>query len=201
MKKVIRQSYPNYIVTFEPESNNKENVYHKPDCKVQKEKQWGRNATLRLIELRKQYDDDFKSTTKRNDEVWGQIASDMQEEFNVSLTQCKDKWQYLRKCYIKKKENMGASATGSSPAKFEYFEEMDDFLGQKHSVTPKFVASSSKGNQAHGSDDTSALNDSDSDVSASKRKKRKIETPKEDILVDLVKSYKENVKKRDKTAR
>ncbi|CAH0562974.1 unnamed protein product [Brassicogethes aeneus] len=65
--------------------------------------------------------------------------------FCFSSSQCNDKWRYLKAKYTARKDNMGAKGTGQEPTDIEYFEEMDSFLGKKHTIVPIAVASSPKG--------------------------------------------------------
>lgn len=58
-----------------------------------------------------------------------------------SATQCKDKYKYLKSKYTMKKDNMSERASGAAAIKFDYFEEMDEFLGNRHNITPIALAS------------------------------------------------------------
>ena len=110
------------------------------------EKFWSKAATVLLIDLRSKFSKEFKSTTLKNDQVWNLVSQEMtNNNFPFSGQQCRDKWQYLKKRYVKKRDNMGPRGTGEDVFKFEYFDEMDALLRNKHSITPPAIASSIKG--------------------------------------------------------
>lgn len=81
---------------------------------------------------------------QKNDEVWNKIKTEIG---CYSLHQVKDRWQYLRRRYIAKKDNMSAKSSGAATMKFDYFDEIDDILRKKPNVTPLAVASSSRGSE------------------------------------------------------
>lgn len=115
------------------------------DSKVSRIK-WTRYGILRLIDLRKKFEPQFQSTITKNDTVWKQLAAEMKNEnINVTPLQCQDKWKYLKCKYNAKKDNMSSRCSGEDALRFEFFPEMDNFLGKKHNVTPVALASSSKG--------------------------------------------------------
>ncbi|XP_018402146.1 PREDICTED: uncharacterized protein LOC108779259 [Cyphomyrmex costatus] len=52
--------------------------------------------------------------------------------------------KYMKRCYLKKIDNMGPKSTGSTPIKCEYFDELDNLFGKKPNVKPVSVCSTSK---------------------------------------------------------
>jgi hypothetical protein len=50
------------------------------------DKHWSRQATLPLIELRKNFDSQFKSTALNNDVVWGKVAAQLKTNNNFNFS-------------------------------------------------------------------------------------------------------------------
>ena len=104
---------------------------------------------MELIKLRIEYDADFKSTTTKNDVIWKAVAKALKQiGFDFTGTQCNDKWRYLKSKYATKKDNMSKKASGSQRFDFDFFEEMDNFLGKKHNIKPPVIASSIRGDNS-----------------------------------------------------
>lgn len=123
------------LLTLETDSKNEN-----------KRVKWSKNAILMLINLRNEYDDEFKSTTNKNEVSWKRIAEELKiNGFNMTATQCNDKWRYLKAKYTAAKDNRGDKGTGEAPIDFSYYEQMDKFLGKKHSIKPISIASSLRG--------------------------------------------------------
>ncbi|KAK5644583.1 hypothetical protein RI129_005883 [Pyrocoelia pectoralis] len=107
---------------------------------------WSNNRTLKLINLLKLHQEDFKSTKIKNDAVYSMIRDEINsEEGNFSTSQVKDKIKYLKMRYMKKKDNMKATSSGAAAIQFAYYEEMDEIFGKKPNVQPVALASSLKG--------------------------------------------------------
>lgn len=85
-------------------------------------------------------------TSSRNSLVWNNITADINKEgFNYTKKQVENKFKYLKHKYTKKKENMGDNATGASNFVFDYFDEFDEIFGDKPSIKPTHIASTSAG--------------------------------------------------------
>lgn len=112
-------------------------------------KNWTREAILQLINIRQKYDKEFRSTTMKTEKCWQLVVKDMEERGYVStVNQCRDKWKYLKERYTKKKDNMSTRSSGAEFFKFDFFEEMDSFLGKNASITPVALAASMKRNMS-----------------------------------------------------
>lgn len=98
---------------------------------------WSRKDILSLISAYKEKKKLFESSTIRNEKVWKQISLSVG---NHTSEQCKNKFKYLKRKYIEKKENK--IKTGAERIKFEYFEDMDEILGKNPQITPVILASS-----------------------------------------------------------
>lgn len=105
---------------------------------------WNRKSILLLIAFYKENFHRMCGTSVRNAIVWSAITSAINNEgFNYTKKQVENKFKYLKQKYIKKKENMGDKASGASPIVFDYFQEFNEIFGEKPSVTPTAIASSS----------------------------------------------------------
>lgn len=102
---------------------------------------WSKNVILKLIQLYKENDHLFKSTTVRNEKVWEQISKQLGTH---TAEQCKNKFKYLKSKYVKKKDNMSNKSTGSQVFNFSYFEEMDELFKNDPNITPVSIASTLK---------------------------------------------------------
>lgn len=149
-----------------------------------------------LISLRKEYDNSFNSTSLRNDQVWDMIVEKMT---GFSRNQIKDRWQYLRKRYLRKKENRSDRDTGGENIKFDYFDEMDDILGKKPNIAPKHLASSLQGALRCDVTDDALENDASPEEPPQKKQASAI-LKKNDVLSNFINYYKENsLKKEERT--
>lgn len=88
--------------------------------------------------------------------------------------QVKNKFKYLKQKYSDKKDNMSDSDTGGSVVRFDYFNEMDAIFGKDPNITPKNIASSSRGHknitslsQSRALEDEQSVDDPDYDSSPS----------------------------------
>lgn len=98
-----------------------------------------KNVQVKLIKLRFYCYDNLVSTFQ----VWDMIAAEFRKDgFTFNATQCENRWKYIRGKYIKKKDNASKSNTGGEYYNFEYFDEIDEILGNKPNVSPKFLVSS-----------------------------------------------------------
>lgn len=76
-------------------------------------------------------------------QVWDKISNEFRSDgFPFCGTQCENRWKYIRAKYIKKKDNGGPGSTGEEFYQFEYYKEMDEVLGKKPNIIPKYLASS-----------------------------------------------------------
>ncbi|CAG9761337.1 unnamed protein product [Ceutorhynchus assimilis] len=82
----------------------------------------------------------------KTDKCWKIVVDELKEKgYVATIKQCRDKWKYLKERYTKKKDNMSTKSSGAELFRFEYFEEMDKFLGKNASIEPTALASSIKG--------------------------------------------------------
>jgi hypothetical protein len=57
------------------------------------------------------------------------ITEEIKKKYvHVTSTQCNDKWQYLKDKYTKKKDNMGDKSSSAARIKFDFCEELEEFL-------------------------------------------------------------------------
>lgn len=105
---------------------------------------WSRRAILHLIENYKNNFPRMCGTSVKNAIVWRDITEALNSEgFKYTKKQVENKFKYLKQKYIKKRDNMGDKHTGASPVEFDYFNEFDEIFGEKPSVEPSAIASSS----------------------------------------------------------
>lgn len=102
---------------------------------------WNDKAVKLLFNLYADYQDDFKSTTIKNDVVWDKIRKQMNIDggYNFTKTQVKDKWTNMRKAYMQVKDHN--KGTGVTPKTYRYYDETDNIFGEKPSVNPVAIAS------------------------------------------------------------
>ncbi|KAJ2942725.1 hypothetical protein O0L34_g14913 [Tuta absoluta] len=98
---------------------------------------WSRAQILELIESFKTHRHIFQSTTTRNSEAWRLISEDLQTH---TAKQCESKFKYLKKCYIKKKDNISSRSSGASALTFEFFEEFDELFREEPNIVPSALA-------------------------------------------------------------
>ncbi|CAG9764761.1 unnamed protein product [Ceutorhynchus assimilis] len=166
---------------------------------------WTRSDILALIDAVKNHQEKFKSSTMKNDAVWKIISATLEKKGKCfTATQCKDKYKYLKGKYMKKKDNMSDRSSGAEFIKFEYFHEMDEFLGTSHNANPIALASNIKKHQVPDTEERKMLDsdDNDTDTSEPSLKKKKIATKrklpeKESPLQKYVKELHENTNKRE----
>jgi hypothetical protein len=122
------------------------------------------------------------------------------DNFQFSYAQCRDRWQYLKKRYVKKSDNMGDRGTGEEKYKFEYFEEMNEILGRKHNVKLVSIASSLKGVTPSTSASTSNVleNDADNEEPPPKKIKSCVKGKKEDVVVKFMREVTENSQRNER---
>lgn len=109
---------------------------------------WTRSDILALIDTVKNHQQNFKSSTMKNDTIWKIISETLETNGKCfTATQCKDKYKYLKGKYMKKKDNMSDRSSGAEAIKFEYFYEMDEYLGKCHNANPIMLASNIKKHQ------------------------------------------------------
>ncbi|KAK4882641.1 hypothetical protein RN001_005960 [Aquatica leii] len=158
---------------------------------------WVRNDILKLINLFKKYEPEFKSTSVKNDKVWKQISNEL---LTHTAEQCKNKFKYLKQKYIEKKDNMKPTSSGARAISFEYFELFDEMFGKDPNVTPKYIASSTRGrNNMHlhntGEDDNEKEND-EKGTSMQDKKSAKI---KQKPLLQQLTTFNENSKSKEES--
>lgn len=95
-----------------------------------------------LISLWKEYQPKFQSSKFRNNTVWKEVSEKMWEANNnwhYSAMQCENKWKDLRKTYVKVKDYNNTS--GNDPKTCKFYNDIDDILCDKPSITPVSIAS------------------------------------------------------------
>ncbi|MCO5572293.1 hypothetical protein L7F22_026046 [Adiantum nelumboides] len=89
---------------------------------------WSVNNVNVLLDL---YEDKWISLNRGNFKAkhWTEIARDILAQIGVVFTefQCKNKWENMKKSFMKEKQK--ESATGAEPSRWEYFARMEDLLG------------------------------------------------------------------------
>lgn len=74
------------------------------------------------------------------------VAQKLQlQGFGYNHVQCKDKWHYLKKRYMKKRDNERPRGTGEERINVEFYEKLHEIFGSKHNVKLLAIASSLKG--------------------------------------------------------
>lgn len=108
-----------------------------PKHKTGGTRSWTRSYILALLDAVKNHQHNFKFSTMKNDTVWKIISDTLEKNGKCfTATQCKDKYKYLKGKYMKTKDNMSDRSSGAEAIKFEYFQEMDEFLGKCHNASP-----------------------------------------------------------------
>lgn len=132
---------------------------------------WNDKAVKLLFALYKEHQNDFKSTSIRNDVVWDKIRMRMEANggYNFTRIQIKDKWMNMRKSYIRVKDHN--KETGAKLKTYRYYNEMEDLYGNKPNVNPVAIASNMRAEDQ----DASAEESSTTDDDQHKQKKSKIE--------------------------
>ena len=110
-------------------------------------KRWSSSETRVLISCYQEHVDPLKKakSPQTKKAIWEAMFDQFQEtcqeqgiESGKSLAQLKEKWKSLFDKY--KAINGNDKATGRGRLTFEFFEEMDSFLGSSDKVNPKFVS-------------------------------------------------------------
>ncbi|KAK3917251.1 Trihelix transcription factor GT-4 [Frankliniella fusca] len=111
-------------------------VKKQPDPQRVKGPKFNDAATLLLIALRKELDPKFDSSAHRNAALWECIAKKKMSEKGYSYVgkQCEAKMVRLMDQYKLYEES--AKVTGNNCRKFDYVEEMRDFMGKLVTVNP-----------------------------------------------------------------
>ncbi|KAJ8942758.1 hypothetical protein NQ314_009969 [Rhamnusium bicolor] len=161
---------------------------------------WNRNNILQIINLYKEHGNLFKTTTIRNEKVWGVIAKEMGV---YTSERCKNKFKYLKSKYVKKKDNMSIKVTGQKGINLEYFEELDEIFGNNHNISPLSIASSTEDvDQENISDGNEEIITDDRENMSKKRKenqdKENIEPKLKLTVVGQLKKIGKEIKEREK---
>lgn len=74
-------------------------------------------------------------------QMWQQISEKLRTLLNVEVTtaHCENKWRVLERSYKKFIDNQ--KSTGRGRKYFEFFQEMEEILGKKKSITPEILLS------------------------------------------------------------
>ncbi|XP_031341096.1 uncharacterized protein LOC116181896 [Photinus pyralis] len=90
---------------------------------------WSYQATVDLIHAMNVHKDDLNHPLKRK-HVYEHICNDMLSSgHNITEVMARNKWKSLCRSYSKAKDNR--NRTGQAPARFLFFDLMDDVLGDK----------------------------------------------------------------------
>lgn len=106
-------------------------------------KLWTDKSTLLLIELVREYEDDFNKKIKKF--VWQKIANLITDKTGIkyTATQVDTKWKGMVKTYKDVKSHN--SETGKNRKGWKYYKLLDDMLFKRPEITAVATCSSSKG--------------------------------------------------------
>lgn len=84
----------------------------------------------------------FDGTTYKNESLWKAIAENFTKNgLNNSASQCKIKFNSLKRTYHAVKDNNNRS--GAANKTFQYYEQFEEIFGRSHNVVPLAMAESS----------------------------------------------------------
>lgn len=97
---------------------------------------WTRNTTKYLIQKRLSKENDFQRPKCKKIKLWQDIAKDVSStcDINLSAEECDNKYRNLLKTY--KVNVLKKNTTGEGQITWEYFQQFDEALGCKASITP-----------------------------------------------------------------
>ncbi|CAG9763554.1 unnamed protein product [Ceutorhynchus assimilis] len=189
--KKIALTTPKTSIALSPSTSTTTEVERSSERSV-----WTRGEILLVIDLYRQNQDLFKSTTTRKDVFWGEICEKMKQqmECNKSADQCRNKFKYLKTMYLKKKDNMSTRATGSQKIYFQFFNEMDVIFKDDHNVTPVAIVSSFTNNFP--AEENCEKNEENDDENIPGKKKRKLLVNKEKPVIKILSKRETNAERR-----
>ena len=89
-------------------------------------------TTKKLIRLRIDKHDAFRSPAVRNITLWQQIG----KEIGVTASKAEERWKYVLRRYRAAVDRMGSKGTEGSPLKFEFFDEMNEYFRGRPNIVP-----------------------------------------------------------------
>ncbi|CAC5383668.1 unnamed protein product [Mytilus coruscus] len=127
-------------LTFTPTSASSSNSQiTNSDDKEEAGKGWTLHAVKALIHTYDSKKDKFVGSSKKRNKVWIDITDQLKEMgFIFSEKQIKNKFHYLQNKFKKIVDDNKTS--GGSRKKWEFFEEMNDLMGDKPNVRPLNVS-------------------------------------------------------------
>lgn len=121
------------------------------DVVMEKRIKWDHNATLALIEQRKEKEDAFNDPNNRNKKhlIWGEIATELKHLMSDNLIgkQCENRWKVLMRDYKEVKDlssDNGKEVTGRATKTFAYEQQLDDMYGLSDKIKPRCILESLK---------------------------------------------------------
>ncbi|KAK9891726.1 hypothetical protein WA026_016522 [Henosepilachna vigintioctopunctata] len=158
---------------------------------------WPHEAILLLLDEYEKRQNDFNSGRISKKKLWLDISAELKSHgHNITGPQCLSKFSGMKKTYKKTKDHNNKS--GNSAKHWPYLTLMDDLMGDKPSITPVAVCSST-GKKRVLSESSCGSSSSDLDNEA-KRKKGK-STPASNLIAafeDRLKKSEENKERRFK---
>lgn len=124
----------NIVYPFNPHEAEPSNPVDTPVAKS--EFKWTTSAIALLLELRLSKEHQFRHPSCKKKKLWSGIADEMMKVISADITfdMCDSKYRNLLATYrVNKKKQR---TTGESAITWEYFEKMDEVLGQKASSHP-----------------------------------------------------------------
>ncbi|XP_021363126.1 dentin sialophosphoprotein-like [Mizuhopecten yessoensis] len=105
---------------------------------------WTDSKSRTLLHLYKDRLDGFNSFSVKNKGLWEEIKNIINKSTNSSFTttQVEGRYKTILAAYRKYKDNM--KKTGAARKDFQFRTEMDEIMGDSHSITPKFVFGSAE---------------------------------------------------------
>ena len=99
---------------------------------------WRREATLCVISLYVEHEDDMESSTTKKKDIWNTIATKMNEAgYIFSKNKVESKWKSLVKSHKKILDNK--QQTGGKRKSFQFFQKMSDILSKRHDINPPLL--------------------------------------------------------------
>ena len=109
---------------------------------------FNRARTLLLIDLYRERKDKFNSSHYRKKTLWREITEQLNERSgsSFSIEQVEGRWTTLVAAFKRHKNDQ--NSTGRDRKDFEFEDQMEDILGNRHDVLPVCVIASGPSNQS-----------------------------------------------------
>ncbi|KAK9876213.1 hypothetical protein WA026_012514, partial [Henosepilachna vigintioctopunctata] len=150
---------------------------------------WPHEAILLLLDEYEKRQNDFNSGRISKKKLWLDISAELKSHgHNITGPQCLSKFSGMKKTYKKNKDHNNKS--GNFAKHWPYFTLMDDLMGDKPSITPVAVCSST-GKKRTLSESSCGSSSTDLDNEANRKKGRS--TPASNLLA----AFEDGMKKRE----